>query len=305
MLAAWGETGQVYAALNLGLDFLFLISYSLAIGLACVLLARRIAGRHAWLSQAGIMLAWGQVAELARQSLVQFTEYLHEGKYDEAARLYGGTYEVMISHNEDVDPEDRIALWRRACTINGAQCLRVRSATVQEQISPTEYVFLVGFEYDDGTLFFRDLAAARMRPNSRRGRNSRIGWRDSRGTTSSFWTCQSIYPEAETSMDLPDPRILELTVVIASLMFAVVAFSRGRPRGALAAAAPVVPLVTFYDSIGARRGWWHYPSVEGGATPIAWYIAGALVQLLMYWIAGSPPSDRLARTALPEPNLQS
>ena len=62
MLAAWGETGQVYAALNLGLDYLFLISYSLAIGLACVLLARRIAGRHAWLSQAGILLAWGQVA---------------------------------------------------------------------------------------------------------------------------------------------------------------------------------------------------------------------------------------------------
>lgn len=27
MLAAWGETGQVYAALNLGLDYLFLISY--------------------------------------------------------------------------------------------------------------------------------------------------------------------------------------------------------------------------------------------------------------------------------------
>lgn len=32
---------------------------------------------------------------------------------------------------------------------------------------------------------------------------------------------------------------------------------------------------------------------------------GALVQLLLYWIAGSPRSDRLARTALPEPNLQS
>lgn len=110
-------------------------------------------GRHAWLSQAGILLAWGQDAELARQSLIQFTEYLHEGKYDEAARLYGGPYEVMISHNEDVDPEDRIAVSRRACTINGAQCLRVRSATLQEQISPTEYVFLVEFEYDDGTLF--------------------------------------------------------------------------------------------------------------------------------------------------------
>lgn len=95
----------------------------------------------------------GQGVELARQSLIQFFEYLNDGMYEEAAGLYGGTYEVMISHNEDVDPVDRIALWGRACTMNGAQCLRVRSATLQEQISPTEYVFLVEFEYDDGTLF--------------------------------------------------------------------------------------------------------------------------------------------------------
>lgn len=90
-------------------------------------------------------------------------------------------------------------------------------------------------------------------------------------------------------MDLLDPRILVLTVVIASLMFAVVAFSRGRPRGALAAVAPVVPLVIFYDSIGARRGWWHYPSVEGGATHIAWYIAGGAV------VRRGPWACRLAR----------
>lgn len=95
----------------------------------------------------------GEGVELARQSLIQFFEYLSDGMYGQAAGLYGGTYEVMISQNDDIEPEDRIALWDRACTVNGAQCLRVRNATLLEQASPTEYVFVVEFERDDGTLF--------------------------------------------------------------------------------------------------------------------------------------------------------
>ena len=60
MVDSWGRTGQVYAGLNLGLDYLFLVAYAGAIGLGCVLVARNLAERVEFLSLIGVMLAWGQ-----------------------------------------------------------------------------------------------------------------------------------------------------------------------------------------------------------------------------------------------------
>lgn len=169
-------------------------------------------------------------------------------------------------------------------------------------------------------------------------------------------------------MNFLDPKILALGIISTAIMFAVIAFftraTLRRIAGALVGALPIIPLVMFYDSLAARLGWWHYPSVTTGRAPIAWYIAaalfygaalglvgwrvirrwdnrglvvflvvlalfgvardylyslttslivfgpgplpliadlfayasaGALVQLLMVWIAGTPRSDRLAR----------
>ncbi len=59
MVKSWGEAGRVYAGLNLGLDYLFLVAYPLAIGLGCVLVARGLDG---WGYRAGVLLAWGQLA---------------------------------------------------------------------------------------------------------------------------------------------------------------------------------------------------------------------------------------------------
>ena len=42
MIESWGQTGQVYAGLNLGLDYLFLVAYSSSIALGCVLVARSL-----------------------------------------------------------------------------------------------------------------------------------------------------------------------------------------------------------------------------------------------------------------------
>ena len=42
MVESWGQTGQVYAGLNLGLDYLFLVAYSSSIALGCVLVARSL-----------------------------------------------------------------------------------------------------------------------------------------------------------------------------------------------------------------------------------------------------------------------
>lgn len=91
-------------------------------------------------------------ADPAARALVRFFEDLHSGRYAEATELFGGSYEVLIDHNPLVEPSDQAALWRNACTINGAQCMRVRTATLQGSPSGSEFVFLVQFENDDGSV---------------------------------------------------------------------------------------------------------------------------------------------------------
>ncbi len=62
MVESWGPAGQVYAGLNLGLDYLFLVAYASAISLGCVLAARGLAQRIKVLSGLGVILAWAQFA---------------------------------------------------------------------------------------------------------------------------------------------------------------------------------------------------------------------------------------------------
>ena len=91
--------------------------------------------------------------QLALDILVNFLESLHNGEYDKAARLYGGTYKTMIDHNPDVNSRDHAVLLRRACSINGMQCLQVKSVSLDKKVSDTEFVFKVDFLNEDGTLF--------------------------------------------------------------------------------------------------------------------------------------------------------
>ena len=59
ILDSWGPVGRIYAGISLGLDYLFLFTYAMAIGLGCVLLGGRLEGRWAGL---GVLLAWGMIA---------------------------------------------------------------------------------------------------------------------------------------------------------------------------------------------------------------------------------------------------
>jgi hypothetical protein len=61
MVNSWGQTGRVYAGLNLGLDYLFLLVYACAIGLGCVLVARRLSLKTSFLADLGNLLAWAQL----------------------------------------------------------------------------------------------------------------------------------------------------------------------------------------------------------------------------------------------------
>lgn len=91
----------------------------------------------------------------AQHVLVDFLQSLYEGKYEKAARLYGGTYEGMIDNNPGLDPNDHIALLKNACTINGVKCLPVKSVILDEKVSNAEFTFKVEFLNADGTLFVR------------------------------------------------------------------------------------------------------------------------------------------------------
>jgi hypothetical protein len=92
-------------------------------------------------------------SQLALQALEDFLESLQTGRFEEAAQLYGGTYETMVDHNPSIDPADHAALLQNACMINGAQCLEVRSAGLDREVSDTEFIFNVEFQNGDGTLF--------------------------------------------------------------------------------------------------------------------------------------------------------
>jgi hypothetical protein len=91
--------------------------------------------------------------QLALDILVDFLQSLHAGQYVKAAQLYGGTYEFMIDHNPGLDPGDHAELLQNACTINGAQCLEVKSAGLDKRASNTEFIFKVDFLNPDRTLF--------------------------------------------------------------------------------------------------------------------------------------------------------
>jgi hypothetical protein len=62
MVNSWGQTGRVYAGLNLGLDYLFLLAYASAIGLGCVLVARSLSPRKRFLADLGNLIAYAQIA---------------------------------------------------------------------------------------------------------------------------------------------------------------------------------------------------------------------------------------------------
>lgn len=101
-------------------------------------------------SRSGSTVARDQ--QKAFQTLIEFLESLHSGDYEEAIRLYGGTYETMMSHNPHIPSDNLAALLRNACTINGAQCLQVMRIEPHQAVSEREFHFQVAFMLPDGSL---------------------------------------------------------------------------------------------------------------------------------------------------------
>ncbi len=61
IISSWGDTGRTLAAFHLGIDYLFLVLYPLAISLGCSLIVVRLApGFRPWVLVGG-WLAWAQL----------------------------------------------------------------------------------------------------------------------------------------------------------------------------------------------------------------------------------------------------
>ncbi len=91
--------------------------------------------------------------DIAFQTLVDFLNALHSGDYASAEALYGGSYEILIGYNPDLDPADHAALLERACEINGLNCLKLKTASLDPSISENEFIFSVELQTEDGALF--------------------------------------------------------------------------------------------------------------------------------------------------------
>ncbi len=95
-----------------------------------------------------------QEMQLARQALLAYFEALNAGRYQEAAALYGGDYQVLRDMNLSLDPNDYPALFRNACTINGFVCdLKVKNFVWETQLSVTDFRFTLELQNPDGSLF--------------------------------------------------------------------------------------------------------------------------------------------------------
>jgi Tol biopolymer transport system component len=91
----------------------------------------------------------------ARQALMTYFSLLHERRYSEAISYYGGTYDILRDWNPTVAQDDYATLFKNGCTMNGLQCLSIRTIVHGEKVSPIEFRFTVEFTNDDGTLFVR------------------------------------------------------------------------------------------------------------------------------------------------------
>ena len=87
--------------------------------------------------------------------LERFFDALHEGDYQAAVDLYGGSYEILIEMNPDLEPGAHLALLERACKTNGFQCLRVGEVLAVDETSQGVFDLTVTFLTAAGETFQR------------------------------------------------------------------------------------------------------------------------------------------------------
>lgn len=102
-------------------------------------------------AQLGYALQAGPEVSDAQNALRNYLTALHTSDYVLGAELYGGDTSLLQTWNPDIT-NDLPALFERACSQNGLQCLGPRSITYRASEVDGHH-FWVEFNNDDGTLF--------------------------------------------------------------------------------------------------------------------------------------------------------
>ena len=89
----------------------------------------------------------------AADTVIAFFAALHDGRFEDAIELFGGSYEVPQGMNPDLGPDRRAALFERYCTRNGGVCLPVERIVASKAEADGAERFTVRFARDDGTVF--------------------------------------------------------------------------------------------------------------------------------------------------------
>jgi hypothetical protein len=91
--------------------------------------------------------------QIAENTATQFFKLLFDGEYAQAAGMYAGDLSTLQYMNPTTDVNDLENLWRNACTINGFQCLPIKTILKTEKFSLNEYHLRVEYQNSDGSLF--------------------------------------------------------------------------------------------------------------------------------------------------------
>jgi hypothetical protein len=89
--------------------------------------------------------------EAARQAMLTFFTALADGRYEDAAALYGGSYEEAIAQDPGISADQPTQAWMSICT--SEFCLPVSDILDSRALAADEFEFLVGFAGQNGFRF--------------------------------------------------------------------------------------------------------------------------------------------------------
>jgi hypothetical protein len=130
-----------------------------AVALALVLLAGLLGGCDVpGMGAAATPTPAATITDLdrARTALNAYFDALFEGRYADAVHLYGGSYKPLTDLNVSTAPEDHAELLQRGCTVNGFQCMRIKTVVQEANPEADTFAFTIEFQDRDGNLFAHD-----------------------------------------------------------------------------------------------------------------------------------------------------
>jgi hypothetical protein len=100
--------------------------------------------------------------DAARQAILSFFHALKEWRFEDAAKLFGGSYDVYKTQDESISADQPAMAWQNICQMEF--CLDVADILDARLVAPDEYEFQVGFVTDNGARFDYSICCGNFQP---------------------------------------------------------------------------------------------------------------------------------------------